>query len=106
MRSALESVEARLDSIKEEIQKETDALMRDDEDRQEQETALEAVSLSEKDWTQDASEDVASFHENLEKMREELNAAKIDRQKKISAYRESALRLEQITKDSEGVKRA
>ncbi len=104
LRSALESVETRLDSIKEEIQKETDALTRDEEDRKEQEVALEAVSLSEKDWTKDASEDVASFHENLEKMREELNAAKIDRQKKISAYRESALRLEQFTKDADGIK--
>lgn len=104
LRSALESVEARLDSMKEEIQKETNALARDDEDRKEQEAALEGVSLSEKDWAQDASEDVASFHENLEKLREELNAAKIDRQKKISAYRESALRLEQITKDAEGIK--
>lgn len=104
LRSALEHSEEQQASLDAEIEKETAALGRDEEERKEQEEALEEIATSEKEWTSQEDDDSDRWHRSLDEKREELNGAKIEHQKIIAAYREESLRLEQIQREAAGTK--
>ncbi|MDY3119212.1 MAG: chromosome segregation protein SMC [Peptoniphilus sp.] len=104
LRSALEQAGKQLSSLEEEIQKETEAVGRDSEEKMALESAVQDVMRSEKTLGMNNKDDVSRVHRDLEERREALHAAKLEKQQIAAGYREESLRLEQELRDLEGKK--
>lgn len=104
LRSTLEQSDAQLASLDGEIQKESDAMGRDEDERGAQEKALDEIDESQKQLALNDDDDSGHWHRSLDEKREELNREKIENQKVISSYREQNLRYEQLLRDIEGAK--